>query len=70
MKATNKIAPALLTDPLAVRTYLVEVDLGNGRWARLEFSEKEWATSEYNRIRGQGIYSGAWVKNITLKEKI
>jgi hypothetical protein len=68
MKASNKIAPALLTDPTAVKTYLVEVDLGNGRWARLEYSEKEWATNEYKRIKGQGIYCGAWIKSIEIKD--
>jgi hypothetical protein len=68
MRAQNKIAPALLTDPTLVKTYLVEVDLGNGRWARLEYSEKDWATSEYNRIKGQGIYAGAWVQSVILKE--
>ena len=68
MKSQNKITPAIMANPEAVKRYLVEVDLGNNRWARLEYSEKDWATGEYNRIRAQGIYCGAWIKTITLKE--
>jgi hypothetical protein len=70
MKATNKIAPALLSDPDAVKVYQVIVDLGNSRWVELNYSEKTWATEEYNRIKGIGIYCGAWIKTISLQEKI
>ena len=69
MKATNKIAPALLSDPEAVKVYQVIVDLGNNRWAELNYSEKTWATDEFNRIKGIGIYCGAWIKQITIQEK-
>jgi hypothetical protein len=48
---------------------LVGIDLGAGRWAELNFSERAMATAEYNRIKGQGIYCGAWIKNILLEEK-
>jgi hypothetical protein len=68
MKATNKIAPAILRDPDAVKIYQVTVDLGNERWAELNYSEKTWATEEYNRIKSQGIYCGTWIKSITLNE--
>jgi hypothetical protein len=69
MKAQNKITPALMANPDAVKTYCVGIDLGAGRWAELNFSEREMATSEYNRIKGQGIYCGAWIKHILLEEK-
>lgn len=68
MKATNKIAPALLTDPLARKIFQVVIDLGNDRWAELNFTEKTWAVEEYNRIKGQGIYCGSWIKQIEIKD--
>ena len=68
MKATNKIAPALLTDPETRKIYQVTVDLGNDRWAELNYTEKTWATDEYNRIKGAGIYCGCWIKSIEIKD--
>jgi hypothetical protein len=70
MKATNKIAPALLTDPDVIKIYRVTVDLGNNRWIELNFTEKTMATDEYNRIKGQGIYCGSWIKSIEIKDTI
>lgn len=69
MKATNKIAPAILRDPEAVKIYQVWIDLGNDRWAELNYSEKTWAVEEYNRIKGLGIYCGSWIKEIIIQEK-
>jgi hypothetical protein len=69
MRAQNKITPAIMANPEAVKTYRVAVDLGNSRWAELNFSERDMATSEYNRIKSQGIYCGAWIKTIILKEE-
>ena len=68
MKAQNKITPAIMANPDAVKTYCVGIDLGAGRWAELNFSERDMATSEYNRIRGQGIYCGAWIKEIQIRD--
>ena len=69
MRAQNKITPAIMANPEVVKTYCVGIDLGAGRWAELNFSERAMAASEYNRIKGQGIYCGAWIKNILLEEK-
>lgn len=69
MKATNKIAPAILRDPEAIKIYQVWIDLGNDRWAELNYSEKTWAVEEYNRIKGAGIYCGSWIKEIIIQEK-
>jgi hypothetical protein len=68
MKSKIKITPALFGDPLEAKVYRVDIDLGNNRWAHLDFSEKAWALAEYNRIKGQGIYCSTWIKEITLKE--
>jgi hypothetical protein len=68
VKAQNKINPVILVSPDAVKTYQVTVDLGNGRWAELNFSERDMATAEYNRIKGQGIYCGAWIKEIQIRD--
>ena len=57
-----------MSKPEVVKTYRVAIDLGNGRWSELDFSERDMATAEYNRIRAQGIYCGAWLKNISLEE--
>jgi hypothetical protein len=70
MRAQNKITPAIMANPAAVKTYCVGIDLGNRRWAELNFSEREMAASEYNRIKGQGIYCGAWIKSITLEDRV
>jgi hypothetical protein len=69
MRAQNKITPAIMANPEAVKTYCVGIDLGNGRWAELNFSERDMATAEYNRIKGQGIYCGAWLKSIVLEDR-
>ena len=69
MRAQNKITPAIMANPEAVKIYCVGIDLGNGRWAELNFSEREMATAEYNRIKGQGIYCGAWIQSILIEEK-
>jgi hypothetical protein len=58
-----------MANPEAVKIYCVGIDLGNGRWAELNFSEREMATAEYNRIKGQGIYCGAWIQSILIEEK-
>ena len=68
MKSQNKITPAIMSKPEAVKTYRVAIDLGNDRWAELNFSERDMATVEYNRIKSQSIYCGAWLKSITLEE--
>jgi len=68
MKAQKKIAAAIFGDPQESKIYQVLVDLGNNRWAELNFSERDWAVSEYNRIKGSGIYCGAWIKSLELKE--
>lgn len=70
MKATNKIPPALLNDPAQIKIYRIKVDLGNNRWVELNFTEKTWATNEYNRIKGQGVYCGSWIKSIEIKETV
>ena len=57
-----------MANPEAVKTYCIGIDLGNGRWAELNFSERDMATAEYNRIRGQGIYCGAWIKEIQIRD--
>jgi hypothetical protein len=58
-----------MANPEAVKIYGVGIDLGNGRWAELNFSERDMATAEYNRIKGQGIYCGAWIQSILIEEK-
>ena len=68
MQAKNKIKPTLLSDPDQVKFYQVKIDLGNGRWAELNFSEKVWALNEYNRIKSASIYCDSWIKSITLEE--
>jgi hypothetical protein len=68
MKAQNKITPALFINLTKNKNYQVVIDLGNNRWAELNFSERDWAVGEYNRIKGLGIYCGSWIKEITLKE--
>jgi hypothetical protein len=69
MRAQNKITPAIMANPEAVKTYCIGIDLGNGRWAELNFSERAMAASEYNRIKGQGIYCDCWIKSITLEDR-
>lgn len=68
MKAQKKITAAIFGNPAEHRVYQVVIDLGNNRWAELNFSERDWALGEYNRIKGLGIYCGSWIKEITLKE--
>jgi hypothetical protein len=69
MRAQNKITPAIMANPEAVKTYCIGIDLGNGRWAELNFSERAMAAAEYNRIKGQGIYCDFWIKSITLEDR-
>lgn len=69
MKAQKRVTPALLGNPEDPKSYQISIDLGNGRWAELNFSERDMATAEYNRIKSQGIYTGAWITTITLQEK-
>jgi hypothetical protein len=69
MKAANKITPTLLGNPKVQKHYAITVELGNSRWAELIFSEREMAQMEYNRIKGQGIYCGAWIQTIELNER-
>jgi hypothetical protein len=68
MKTTNKLKSALLDNDTTTKAYQVKIDLGNGRWAELNFSEKVWAQAEYNRIKVSSIYCDNWVKTITLDE--
>ena len=68
MKTTNKLKPLLEANPTAPQGYQVRVEFSNGRWAELNFSERDMATAEYNRIKAQSIYCGAWLKNISLEE--
>ena len=68
MKTTNKLKPALLENTSIQKVYIIKIDLSNGRWAKLQFSEKEFAVIEYNRIRSLGIYCSAWVNSIILEE--
>lgn len=68
MKTTNKLKSALLDNDSISKVYQVKIDLGNGRWAELNFSEKAWAQAEYNRIKALSIYCDNWVKTITLEE--
>jgi len=68
MKAQKKITAAIFGDPKESKIYQVIVDLGSNRRAELNFTERDWAVSEYNRIKGLGIYCGAWIKEIQLKE--
>jgi hypothetical protein len=68
MKAQKQITPALLVNPIEPKVYQVAVNLGKDRWAELNFSERDMATAEYNRIKGQSIYCGVWITEIQLKE--
>ena len=68
MKTQKKITAAIFADPTQNKNYQVQIDLGNNRWAELNFSERDWAVTEFTRIKGLGIYCGAWIKEITLKE--
>jgi hypothetical protein len=69
MRAQKKITPAILGDTTSIKSYRIDIDIGNDRWAELNFSEREMATSEFNRIKGQGIFCGAWIKEISLNEQ-
>jgi hypothetical protein len=69
MRAQNKITPAIMANPEAQKIYTVTIDLGNGRWAELNFSEREMATSEYNRIKGMGIYCSCWIKSVSIADR-
>ena len=68
MRTQKKITAALFSNPEQKPIYQVAIDLGNNRWAELNFSEREWAQTEFDRIKGLGIYCGAWIKEILLKE--
>ena len=68
MKTENKLKSALLDNTTRPKAYQVKIDLGNGRWAKLNFSEKIWAQAEYNRIKASSIYCDNWVKTITIED--
>ena len=64
----KKIKPVLLDNGEQPKTYVVKIELSGGNWAELQFSQKEMATGEYNRIRTQGIYGGMWITKIEMGE--
>lgn len=49
-------------------TYRVIVEVGQHTRAILDFTDKDMATMEYNRIRAAGTYCGRWVHKIELHE--
>jgi len=69
MKTKNTLKPALLESD-EVKSYVVKINLNGGRWAELEFSGRDMARDEFNRIKAAGIYCGAWVDSMALGEKI
>ncbi len=68
MQTSKKIKPALLDNQEQPKIYQVRVDLGNKRWAQLNYSDKEFAVAEYNRIKAASIYCACWVNSIILEE--
>ena len=65
---TKKLTPAILSTS-EPRTYLLEVAVSGGT-VSMKFSNRDMANQEYNRIRGQGIYQGHWIKHIELKDEV
>jgi len=70
MKSKNNIPAALLTDPGKPHTWTVKITLGKENWAEMQFSQKEVALGEYNRIKGLGVFGGQWIDSITINEQV
>ena len=49
-------------------TFRVLIETGQHERAVLDFTAKDMAQQEYNRIRAQGTYCGRWVNRIELHE--
>jgi hypothetical protein len=68
MQAKNRIPPRLLTDTLRPKHYRVKITLPNAAWVDMQFSQKDVAQLEYNRIKAASIFGGQWIQTITLEE--
>lgn len=64
---TKKLKPVLLENHEQPRIWQINITTSNNQWARMEFSDKTTADSEYLRIRSQGIFGGSWIRNIVLE---
>lgn len=49
-------------------TYRIIIEVGQHARAVLDFTEKDMATLEFNRIRTAGTYCGRWVNRIEMHE--
>lgn len=70
MKTKNAIPPALLSSPTERKLWTVYIDMGKGVTAKMEFTDRQQAQSEYDRCRQQGIYAGRWIEEITINEQV
>jgi hypothetical protein len=70
MKSKNNIPAALLTNPAKPHAWVIKITLGKENWTEMRFNQKELALSEYNRIKGMGIFGGQWIDSITIDEQV
>jgi len=67
MKSKNANTAALLLNKDTPKTYTIDIKL-NSKYVKITVSDKDLAELEYYRIKGQGIWNGQWITEITLKD--
>lgn len=48
--------------------YNIIIEVNSGDFARLGFTNKKMAETEFQRIKAGGIYAGSWIKRIEFTE--
>lgn len=64
---TKKLRPVLLENHEQPRIWQINITTSNNQWARMEFSDRTTAETEYNRIRSQGVFGGGWIRDIVFE---
>lgn len=56
------------TKPEPQGSYRVRVEIGPYERAVLDFTARDMAQQEYNRLRAAGVYCGRWITRIEFNE--